>query len=148
MFMNQEQPPVEQPIEAPIADVPHDVAHPRDSQSPDPRRRMRELLAIHDRDRTDAQWDELIALEIELAPGNRAQAPQADVGVSARDSRRYNNFRGADRDIDSNRRRRRVSAAPQPGHCCVTATVSFSNCSRSRTLTYSARGRKVLPMLW
>jgi hypothetical protein len=41
---------------------------------------MRELLAIPERDRTDALWDELIALEIDLAPGNRAQSPQADVG--------------------------------------------------------------------
>lgn len=39
--------------------------------APDPRRRMRELLAIPERDRTDAQWDELNELEIQLAPGNR-----------------------------------------------------------------------------
>jgi hypothetical protein len=39
---------------------------------PDPRRRLRELLAIPDRDRSDALWDELIELEIQLAPGNRA----------------------------------------------------------------------------
>lgn len=38
----------------------------------DPRRRMRELLSIPDRDRTDAEWDELNELEIQTAPGNRA----------------------------------------------------------------------------
>jgi hypothetical protein len=39
------------------------------------RHRLRELLAIPDRNRTDAQWDELIELEILLAPGNREGAP-------------------------------------------------------------------------
>lgn len=38
----------------------------------DPRRRLRELLSIPERDRTDAQWDEINELEIQLAPGNRA----------------------------------------------------------------------------
>lgn len=37
----------------------------------DPRRRIRELLAIPERDRTDEQWDELNELEIRTAPGNR-----------------------------------------------------------------------------
>lgn len=45
----------------------------------DPRRRLRELLAIPERDRTDAQWDEINELEIQLAPGNRA-APGATPG--------------------------------------------------------------------
>lgn len=35
------------------------------------RRRIRELLAIPDRDRTDKEWDELNELEIRTAPGNR-----------------------------------------------------------------------------
>jgi hypothetical protein len=35
------------------------------------RQRMHELQAIPERDRTDAQWDELHELEISLAPGNR-----------------------------------------------------------------------------
>jgi hypothetical protein len=39
----------------------------------DPRRRLRELLAIPDHQRTDAIWDEIIELEISLAPGNRIQ---------------------------------------------------------------------------
>lgn len=38
----------------------------------DPRRRIRELLTIPDRDRTDAEWDELNELEIQTAPGNRS----------------------------------------------------------------------------
>ena len=38
----------------------------------DPRRRIRELLSIPERDRTDAEWDELNELEIQTAPGNRA----------------------------------------------------------------------------
>jgi hypothetical protein len=41
-------------------------------QPPDPRRRLRELLAVPERDRTDAQWDEIVELEIQTAPGNRA----------------------------------------------------------------------------
>ena len=41
------------------------------SQPISPRRRLQELLAIPDNQRTDAQWDELNELEIKLAPGNR-----------------------------------------------------------------------------
>jgi hypothetical protein len=51
----------------------------------DPRRRMRELLAIPDRDRTDAEWDELNELEIQTAPGNRVgnQPPSGYSGKPA-----------------------------------------------------------------
>ena len=38
----------------------------------DPRRRLRELLSVPERDRSDPQWDEINELEIQLAPGNRA----------------------------------------------------------------------------
>lgn len=41
-------------------------------QAVDPRRRLRELLSIPDRDRSDAEWDELNEIEIQLAPGNGA----------------------------------------------------------------------------
>lgn len=34
-------------------------------------RRLRELLSVPERDRSDEQWDEIIELEIQLAPGNR-----------------------------------------------------------------------------
>jgi len=78
--MNEEQQTTEQPIEAPPAEAQPNGAQPVEAQSQSSRRRLRELLAIPERDRTDALWDELIALEIDLAPGNRAQSPQADVG--------------------------------------------------------------------
>lgn len=42
-------------------------------QEIDPRRRLRELLAVPERERTDAQWDEIASLEIQLAPGNRLE---------------------------------------------------------------------------
>ncbi len=53
-----------------------------DLQPIDMRRRIRELLSIPERDRTDAEWDELNELEIRTAPGNRdydrAQDRQAE----------------------------------------------------------------------
>ncbi|HXE38274.1 MAG TPA: hypothetical protein VN639_07330 [Azonexus sp.] len=53
---NPETPPENPPVAAP----------PNDN-----RRRLRDLLSIPERDRTDEQWDEIIELEIQLAPGNR-----------------------------------------------------------------------------
>lgn len=35
------------------------------------RRQLRDLLSIPERDRSDEQWDQIIELEIQLAPGNR-----------------------------------------------------------------------------
>ena len=81
--MNDEKPISEQPIEAP----------PIEPQAQDPRRRLRELLATPERERTDAVWDEIIALEIELAPGNRATSPQADVGRRQEPGRRQESGR-------------------------------------------------------
>jgi hypothetical protein len=46
-----------------------------ESQPTSPRQRLQELLAIPDRQRTDAEWDELNELEIMLASGNREGAP-------------------------------------------------------------------------
>lgn len=43
-------------------------------QTVPPRRRLQELLAIPDRLRSEAEWDELHELEISLAPGNRADS--------------------------------------------------------------------------
>jgi hypothetical protein len=40
--------------------------------------RLRELLQIPDRERSDAQWDELNELEIVLASSNRQGAPRPD----------------------------------------------------------------------
>lgn len=48
-----------------------------------PRRRMQELLAIPDGQRTDEQWDELNELEIMLASGNR-ERPQGQPQQGAR----------------------------------------------------------------
>jgi hypothetical protein len=41
-----------------------------------PRARLQALLAIPERQRTDAEWDELNLLEITLASANREGAPQ------------------------------------------------------------------------
>ena len=46
----------------------------------DPRRRLRELLTIPERDRTDAQWDEIIELEIRMAPGNTTSPQKPEAG--------------------------------------------------------------------
>ena len=40
--------------------------------------RLRELLSIPDRERSDAQWDELNELEIVLASSNRQGAPRPE----------------------------------------------------------------------
>jgi hypothetical protein len=45
-------------------------------QPTSPRARLQQLLAIPDRQRTDAEWDELNELEIMLAAGNRPGAPE------------------------------------------------------------------------
>ncbi len=46
-----------------------------ESQPNSPRARLQALLAIPERQRTDAEWDELNELEIMLASGNRQGAP-------------------------------------------------------------------------
>jgi hypothetical protein len=47
---------------------------------PDPsRRRLQELLEIPERQRTEAEWDEINELEIMLTPANRAVAPERSV---------------------------------------------------------------------
>lgn len=78
VLMNEEQLSTERPSDAQPVELQGNEAHPLERQSQDPRRRLRELLAIPDRERTDTLWDEIIALEIQLAPGNRASSPQAD----------------------------------------------------------------------
>ena len=49
-------------------------------QGLDSRRRLRELLSVPERDRSDEQWDEIIELEIQLAPGNRVTAQEHGAG--------------------------------------------------------------------
>lgn len=76
MSMNEEQ-PIEHAPDTPVTeDTPAVESAVRNEPPPqDPRRRLRELLTIPDHQRTDAIWDEIIELEICLAPGNRVQGP-------------------------------------------------------------------------
>lgn len=60
------------------ADTPAADATPAPAPAPAPvppadnrRKQLRDLLSIPERDRTDEQWDQIIELEIQLAPGNR-----------------------------------------------------------------------------
>ena len=78
--MNEEDPTPEQAVEAQLVAGRRNEAPSLETQLRDSRHRLRELLAIPDRDRTDAIWDEIIVLEIQLAPGNRASSPHADIG--------------------------------------------------------------------
>ena len=57
---------------------------PPESPPQDLRKRLQQLLSIPDRDRTDEQWDELVELEIRLAPGNRADAGGGQPGNNNR----------------------------------------------------------------
>ena len=75
--MNNPNP--ENPPEAPVV-----VAPP-----PDTRRRLRELLSIPERDRTDEQWDEIIELEIQLAPGNRVSGNEPLGGNPGRNNMQH-----------------------------------------------------------
>jgi hypothetical protein len=74
------EPSAEQAVEAPFLDAQSSEAHHGKRQPQDPRSRLRELLAIPERDRSDALWDEIIGLEIDMAPGNRISSPQGDNG--------------------------------------------------------------------
>jgi hypothetical protein len=99
--MNEEPPTnEEQPTPAPAPE----------SQPQDPRRRLRELLAIPERERTDAVWDEISILEIQLAPGNRAPAPQTDVGRRDEPGRRQKQSRPPEQV-----RRQEVNSGTKPG---------------------------------
>ena len=70
------------PEDTPLIDPPvAEQSAPAPLQPPvpqglDSRRRLRELLSVPERDRSDEQWDEIIELEIQLAPGNRVAAGQ------------------------------------------------------------------------
>lgn len=77
--MNEEEPIADQPTAAPNQDLPVDTPQPVEPQPKDPARRLRELLAVPERDRSDPVWDEIVALEIQLAPGNRI-SPHGDGG--------------------------------------------------------------------
>jgi len=79
-----------------IAAAPQPVSH---APAFDPRRRIRELMSIPERDRTDAEWDELNELEIQTAPGNRASntPPFAYSGKPAGGMPSKNRFKGKPR---------------------------------------------------
>ena len=54
-----------------------------ETQPISPRARLQELLAVPDRQRTEAEWDELNELEIMLASGNKEGAPEQGVRRNA-----------------------------------------------------------------
>ncbi len=73
-------------------ETPESPASPPSPPPFDPRRRLRELLSVPERDRTDPQWDEINELEIQLAPGNRAipgAGPGAGTGTGAGNARPF-----------------------------------------------------------
>jgi hypothetical protein len=49
-------------------------------QGTSPRQRLQALLSIPERERTNADWEELNELEIRLAAGNRVDAPASRGG--------------------------------------------------------------------
>lgn len=55
-----------------------------------PRRRLQILLAIPDSQRTEAEWDEIIELEITLAPGNRMDQPGSRLPIPGQTSQPRN----------------------------------------------------------
>ena len=56
-----------------------------------PRRRLQELLAVPERQRTDEQWDEINELEIKLASANREDAPDQNTRWDAPSNNSNNN---------------------------------------------------------
>lgn len=69
-----------------------DTATVNTPQAVSPRRRLQELLAIPDNQRSEEEWDELNELEIMLAPGNRAGAPIPGQGQGqGQGPKRHNN---------------------------------------------------------
>jgi hypothetical protein len=99
----------EQPAEATPAEAPRNEVASPEHASQDARRRLRQLLAIPDRERSDAVWDEIIGLEIQLAPGNRAPAPGAEGGHRPDSGRRQEQGQG--RRQDQGRRQEAASGA-------------------------------------
>lgn len=93
------------------------MVHNRPMNDPepiDPRRRIRELTAIPERDRTDEQWDELNELEIRTAPGNRESERQLDRSLGKRPGSTAP-VRRPDRNAGFNGNGTRLEARPQDG---------------------------------
>jgi hypothetical protein len=82
--MNEELPSTEQRRDMLPDDTHQEESRSADVRTDDPRRRLRELLAIPERDRTDASWDEIIGLEIQLAPENRVQSSSRAIRAADR----------------------------------------------------------------
>ena len=94
-------------------------------QKMSPRGRLQELLAIVESQRTDAQWDEIHELEIELSSANREQPlnqvpsratprqlPAVNPGLVAARGRRSRSRRPTRGDPSRNRRDAWPSAEP------------------------------------
>lgn len=86
--------------------LPQQQPAPQQPQTPSGKQRLRELIAIPERQRTDAEWDELNELEISLAqgnregapdPGNRQQKQQGQPGGGGGGSKQNNNPGGGQR---------------------------------------------------
>ena len=98
----------------------HPVVHNvgmNDPQPIDPRRRIRELLSSPERDRTDAEWDELNELEIRTAPGNREvpdRSPEKRFNAPSQGHPRRQD-RNQDRKNSNNPNSPRPDARPQEG---------------------------------
>ena len=78
----------------------------------DPRRRLRELLSIPERDRSDAQWDEINELEIQLAPGNRLPGAPPPGGIAPAGGA-AKKFRGKPRPAAPDQQQRRPPPRPR-----------------------------------
>ncbi|OGA14471.1 MAG: hypothetical protein A3G25_14780 [Betaproteobacteria bacterium RIFCSPLOWO2_12_FULL_63_13] len=79
---------------------------------------MRELLAVPERDRSDAIWDEIVGLEIELAPGNRISGSPGDAGRRQEPGRRPEQGRQQGRRADAgseSRSGKRFAKRPRRG---------------------------------
>lgn len=74
------------------AELPETVVEeqPPEFQPLDLKRRLRELLSVPERDRSDEQWDEIIELEIQLAPGNRISGSPVPGGGGGGGQPRHN----------------------------------------------------------
>jgi len=100
-----------QPVADPVSEEPQPAPVRNEPQAPDPRRRLRELLAIPDHQRTDAIWDEIIELEISLAPGNRIQGSP---GAQQEPGRRQGSGQGQGRRPEQARRQDPMPGAKPP----------------------------------
>jgi len=79
----------ETPAEAELSEnPPADIQQP-EFQPLDMRRRLRELLSVPERDRSDEVWDEIIELEIQLAPGNRVAGGEPQGGQQRHNQPRH-----------------------------------------------------------